>query len=163
MARIRKLQDIERQRKKELEEMEKKKRELEHATKELEESIQEQQQDEQKLLEEQEEEERKRKMVEQLDLGQLVKDSPRVEEIIKGVPQDVYGITDYNVVTTMERIMQEAESRNLTTEEQQFVENVQYNMEKLKEDNPYIKKEQEQYLKRVDGVLKNLDKKLGLG
>ena len=157
--------------KKELEELEKKtESEREIARKELQEQIEELALEEKERFEELE---RIRKEREQESLEETVADEiittdtevketkgygDAINEVLQGTP-NFYDITNYNVMNRLERLANEASSRNLTNNEQKFVETVEYHIKKFGKDDFYKDKDSFEYLRKEQVKIDYIQKK----
>jgi len=180
---IKKLQDWEKAKRKELEdkkkELEEKKKELEQletksqteiekAREEIEEQIEEIALEEKRRFEELEEI-RKKKEAEARSLEEAINEEegkgrirevPRqkgygeaIEEILRGNPT-VYDLTNYNVMNQLERLAADALKRPLSTTERSFVDLVQYHAERMRQNEFYTGKDPNDYINRE---LKKID------
>jgi len=174
---IKQLTELEKAKRKELEDkkkaLEEQKKELEklevqrtiesaEAQKEIEEKIEELAVEEQERFQELEEIRRKREAesasleqsIEEEEAKGRIRESPRqrgygevIEEILQGNPT-VYDITNYNVMNRLERLAQDVGTRSLTPSERSFVEIVQYHAQRLQENKFYREKDTNDYMRR---------------
>jgi hypothetical protein len=149
--------------KKELEQLEhKRKKEIAETRESIEEQIAELATEEKQRFEELEEL-RKRREQESASLEETVEEEGKkgraraapaqkgygeaVEEILRGNPT-VYDVTNYNVMNQLERIARDARERPLTTNERNFVDLLEQNAERMKENDFYRNKDPNNYMTR---------------
>jgi len=171
LEKIKLLQAEQKKRKEELEALEKeKKKELEKTREQISESIREQEEHTEEQFEEEERQRHKEPELENIVEEEAPKQAPPVvqygdalQAIRQGQPGNVYTMSNYNVANEMERLQEKAsQGQLLTSTEQQFVENTQYNMQRIERENVYVSGNQQTYVGRVEGALKEIDKQLHL-
>jgi hypothetical protein len=179
--RIKQLIDLEKNKRKEIEdkkkELEKKKKEVEEleragnkqiqdARKEIDAQIEEIFTEEQKRFEEEETLTRRRRDQKSLEekLGGASEEAPKfkgygeaIEQVMRGTP-NFYNITNYNVVNRLESLASEARNRPLTDAEKDFVQIVEYHAKHLSKDDFYKDHQGAVYLKQELAKIDSINK-----
>ncbi len=159
------------QRRKDLEELERKKKEEElQELAELDNTIRELQEEEQKMF--LEEEEKKRKA--QQSLEDTVEEESAAEAPVQasnemystqplmppGPNTTFYDLTNYNLYNKVKELSEKASTGSITAEEKSFLSGVAYQMERVQKEESYVtSRDPKDYISRTTGLLKEIQDK----
>ena len=187
--RLKKLKQIEEERKKELEtkkkeledlqkkaeeEEEQHKKEIEEAEKLIRESIEDLQEEEEKLFKELER--ARRQQQEEQEEGPSLEDMVEKEQARPEPKSDIYGkileemkqgagfyeVTDYNVMNAVDHLAQKSAYENLSFQEQESLRNLKKNLERVQENPYYAQKDSSNsnYLEKLNQTISQIEQNM---
>lgn len=167
------------QRKKELEDLErKKKEEVEKELAEFENTIRElYEEEEQKFREEEEKKKKQEAEARNNSLEETLEESAHSQNIPVSANEnymnpalfsgrgnvDVYDLTNYNIYNKIKELSSKADASDITSEERNFLSGVSYHINRIQREQAYTSSQDPQgYISRTSGLIKEMEKKWGL-